>query len=184
MYSKSVCGFTVAIPLLMTFHLNYFIKRALAGEHHKCSINYYQDGDVCTECPAGYYGVNCIQICPPLYYGILCLQKCDCSTCHHVHGCISTTQTPVEMLGTTSHECATKDEIKETTKTQELTSIKNKNIDKIQCTNHTPEPKTNFGRNVVIFVGSAFSFLLILAILRDICLWFRFFSAYWPTNNL
>lgn len=56
----------------------------------------------------------------------------------------------------------------------ELTSIKNKNIDKIQCTNHTPEPKTNFGRNVVIFVGSTFSLLLILAVLREICLWFRF----------
>lgn len=56
----------------------------------------------------------------------------------------------------------------------ELTSIKNRNMDKIKCTNHTPEPKTNFGRNIVIFVGSTFSFLLILAILREICLWFRF----------
>nr|XP_034307811.1 uncharacterized protein LOC105323993 [Crassostrea gigas] len=110
----------VAIPLLMTLNLNYVIKRAFAGEHHKCPINNYHDGDgdYCIECPAGYFGVNCTNICPPLYYGIMCLQKCDCSTCHHVQGCISTTRIPVEILGTTSHKCVSKDEIKDTTKTQ------------------------------------------------------------------
>ncbi|XP_052679865.1 uncharacterized protein LOC128160570 [Crassostrea angulata] len=170
MYSKSACGFTVAIPLLMTLNLNYVIKRAFAGEHHKCPINNYHDGDYCIECPAGYFGVNCTNICPPLYYGIMCLQKCDCSTCHHVQGCISTTRIPVEILGTTSHKCVSKDEIKDTTKTKELTS-KNENRAKIQRRDKTQDSKTNFGWNVVIFVvGSLFSFILILAILREICL--------------
>lgn len=37
-----------------------------------------------------------------------------------------------------------------------------------------PEHRTNFDRNVVIFAGSALSFILILAILREICLFRRF----------
>lgn len=56
----------------------------------------------------------------------------------------------------------------------ELTS-KNENRDKIQCTNKTSDSKTNFNWNVVVFVvGSVFSFILILAILREICLYLRF----------
>lgn len=34
MYSESACGFTVAILVLMTLHLNYFIKRYVLNVFH------------------------------------------------------------------------------------------------------------------------------------------------------
>ncbi|XP_078339484.1 uncharacterized protein LOC111108071 [Crassostrea virginica] len=54
-----------------------------------CISNYYVNGDVCTECPAGYYGVNCSFPCPPTTYGSNCAEQCSCSStsCHHVYGC-------------------------------------------------------------------------------------------------
>lgn len=55
---------------------------------------------LCLDCPAGYYGADCIEMCPPSYYGIGCLQKCDCSPCHYVHGCMSTPSITGEILST------------------------------------------------------------------------------------
>lgn len=58
----------------------------------------------------------------------------------------------------------------------ESISCKNENKDNIKCKDQMqkPEHRTNFDRNVVIFAGSALSFILILAILREICLFRRF----------
>lgn len=58
----------------------------------------------------------------------------------------------------------------------ESISCKNENKENIKCKDQmqTPEHKTNFDRIVVIFAGSALSFILILAILREICLFCRF----------
>eukprot|EP00105_Crassostrea_gigas_P045066 XP_019929214.1 PREDICTED: uncharacterized protein LOC105344164 [Crassostrea gigas] len=92
----------------------------------------------------------------------MCLQKCDCSTCHHVQGCMSTPR----ITETTIYEYETLDGIKETTKSQESTSYEKEN--------KTPGHETNSGRNVVMFVGSVFSFLLIFAIIREICLCCRY----------
>lgn len=47
-----------------------------------------------------------------------------------------------------------------------------------------PEHRTNFDRNVVIFAGSALSFILILAILREIMSIPPISWAYWPTEYL
>lgn len=43
------------------------------------------------DCPAGFYGTNCSEVCPTPYYGNGCIKKCECSPCHHIHGCISLT---------------------------------------------------------------------------------------------
>lgn len=58
----------------------------------------------------------------------------------------------------------------------ESISCKNENKDNIKCKDQMqkPEHKTNFDRNIVIFTGSALSFILILAILREIFLVCRF----------
>ena len=46
-----------------------------------------------TECPAGFFGNNCLSLCSYPQYGILCKEECDCSnsSCHHAYGCKSTT---------------------------------------------------------------------------------------------
>lgn len=44
-----------------------------------------------SECPLGYFGDNCTNICPSSYYGRVCVHKCECSPCHHIYGCVSTT---------------------------------------------------------------------------------------------
>lgn len=56
----------------------------------------------------------------------------------------------------------------------ETTNSKNENKEKNQYRKQTPDHETNFGRNVVILVGSVLSFILILAIIREICLCCRF----------
>uniref|UniRef100_K1PJV1 Multiple epidermal growth factor-like domains 6 n=1 Tax=Magallana gigas TaxID=29159 RepID=K1PJV1_MAGGI len=43
-----------------------------------------------SQCPAGYTGVNCSQKCTMPTYGVLCGGICNCSSCHHEVGCIST----------------------------------------------------------------------------------------------
>ncbi|XP_052679434.1 uncharacterized protein LOC128160192 isoform X1 [Crassostrea angulata] len=172
MFPKFACGFTVVIPLLLTLQSNNITIRALADKTQTCGDGRYNDGGVCKECPAGFFGTNCSAECPALYYGIGCLQNCDCSPCHHVYGCVSSTL----ITETTSHGYVNKDEIKDTTEKPESISCKNENKDNIKCKDQMqkPEHKTNFDRNVVIFAGSALSFILILAILREICLVCRF----------
>nr|XP_034304586.1 uncharacterized protein LOC117682005 [Crassostrea gigas]XP_034304587.1 uncharacterized protein LOC117682005 [Crassostrea gigas] len=166
MYLNSHCGFTLAIPLLWTLHLDKF-TRAFPDKTENCTFNYYNDGSICKECPDGYYGTNCSHICPALFYGTKCLQTCDCLPCHHVYGCISTPH----IAETTTSEYEIKDEIKKTTKIQESTNFKNENNDKVKCTNQTPEHKTNFGRNIIIYVGSVLSFMLIIEIIRELYLY-------------
>uniref|UniRef100_A0A8W8M017 Uncharacterized protein n=1 Tax=Magallana gigas TaxID=29159 RepID=A0A8W8M017_MAGGI len=55
-----------------------------------CWYNSYKDGDVCRDCPAGYYGNNCTDKCKHPTFGLLCLETCDCPVCNHIVGCIST----------------------------------------------------------------------------------------------
>ncbi|XP_052677345.1 protein draper-like [Crassostrea angulata] len=83
MSPKHVFCFTIVIPLLLILYLNTCTKRALA----ECLTNFYKDGNMCIECPAGYYNDNCSDVCPAPLYGLLCAQKCDCVPCHHVYGC-------------------------------------------------------------------------------------------------
>nr|XP_022302681.1 protein draper-like [Crassostrea virginica] len=66
-----------------------------------CLSNYQLNGDVCTECPAGYYDVNCSVPCPPPTYGSNCAEQCSCSSisCHHVYGCNVTADCPVGYYG-------------------------------------------------------------------------------------
>ncbi|XP_078341640.1 uncharacterized protein LOC111108070 isoform X2 [Crassostrea virginica] len=66
-----------------------------------CLSDYYLNGDVCTACPAGYYGVNCSFPCPPTTYGSNCAEQCSCSntSCHHVYGCNVTEDCPVGYYG-------------------------------------------------------------------------------------
>lgn len=48
---------------------------------------------LCVACSAGYYGANCNQLCPPYLYGLGCKQTCDCTSCHHIYGCITSIKT-------------------------------------------------------------------------------------------
>ncbi|XP_078341586.1 uncharacterized protein LOC144627738 isoform X2 [Crassostrea virginica] len=66
-----------------------------------CVSNYYLNGDVCTECPAGYYRFNCSSPCPPTTYGSNCAEQCSCSSasCHHVFGCNVRKDCPVGYYG-------------------------------------------------------------------------------------
>ncbi|XP_052677353.1 uncharacterized protein LOC128158524 [Crassostrea angulata] len=147
MSSKHIFGFTIVIPLLMTLHLNDCIKGALA----KCATNYYKDGNVCRECPAGYYGDNCTVVCPPSSYGTLCLHKCDCLPCHHVYGCSSTPLTEE----TTSNDYETRKKIE----------------DKKQASGNI---LTTSGRSIIISIGSVLCFMLILVIIRELWLCCQF----------
>nr|XP_034305636.1 multiple epidermal growth factor-like domains protein 10 [Crassostrea gigas] len=54
-----------------------------------CLYNQYKDGNICKECPAGYFGYNCSMECDFPNYGIACSKICNCSSCHHALGCIS-----------------------------------------------------------------------------------------------
>nr|XP_022296796.1 cell death abnormality protein 1-like isoform X1 [Crassostrea virginica] len=67
----------------------------------ECFPNYYLNGDICTECPLGYYDVNCSLPCPPPTYGRCCAEHCSCSSasCHHVYGCNETAECPAEYFG-------------------------------------------------------------------------------------
>lgn len=56
----------------------------------------------------------------------------------------------------------------------ESTNYENGNKDRVNCTNQTPEYKTNSGRNVIIYVGAVLSFILIFAIIREFSLCCRF----------
>ncbi|XP_062604782.1 scavenger receptor class F member 2-like [Saccostrea cucullata] len=54
-----------------------------------CNANFQKVGDVCIECPPGYFGRECKQSCPPPTYGSLCGEICDCapSECDPTYGC-------------------------------------------------------------------------------------------------
>lgn len=68
----------------------------------ECCVNYYKEGDICKECPAGYYGDYCSEICRYPVYGSLCSKTCTCSPCHHIYGCNSThVTTESTMIATT-----------------------------------------------------------------------------------
>eukprot|EP00105_Crassostrea_gigas_P043008 XP_019927156.1 PREDICTED: multiple epidermal growth factor-like domains protein 10 [Crassostrea gigas] len=54
-----------------------------------CLYNQYKDGNICKGCLAGYFGFNCSMECNFPNYGIACSKICNCSSCHHVVGCIS-----------------------------------------------------------------------------------------------
>lgn len=46
------------------------------------------------ECLSGFFGINCSTKCSPPSYGKRCSEKCEnCSSCHHIHGCIPTKET-------------------------------------------------------------------------------------------
>nr|XP_034338690.1 uncharacterized protein LOC117692996 isoform X2 [Crassostrea gigas] len=56
----------------------------------KCCANYYEVNGVCSECPAGTFGLNCTGRCLPNFYGQLCKKECHCHSyqyCDPVHGC-------------------------------------------------------------------------------------------------
>lgn len=55
---------------------------------------------LCVACSAGYYGANCNQLCPPYLYGLGCKHSCDCSSCHHIYGCITSTITAGRQIYT------------------------------------------------------------------------------------
>ncbi|XP_062604791.1 multiple epidermal growth factor-like domains protein 10 [Saccostrea cucullata] len=54
-----------------------------------CNTNYYKVGDVCEDCPPGYFGLKCMLRCPPPLYGKLCGKICDCepNECNPTYGC-------------------------------------------------------------------------------------------------
>ncbi|XP_062600410.1 uncharacterized protein LOC134262051 [Saccostrea cucullata] len=54
-----------------------------------CCLNYFRKGNICQECPAGTYGVNCSGKCVSGYYGRFCLEPCNCPShlCDRINGC-------------------------------------------------------------------------------------------------
>nr|XP_022296798.1 platelet endothelial aggregation receptor 1-like isoform X3 [Crassostrea virginica] len=58
----------------------------------ECFPYHYLNGDICTECPVGYYDDDCSLPCPTPTYGRNCAEQCSCfsASCHHVYGCNET----------------------------------------------------------------------------------------------
>nr|XP_034304594.1 uncharacterized protein LOC117682008 [Crassostrea gigas] len=160
MSSKHVFGFTIVIPLLFTLYLNDFTLRTLADRTLECFTNYYNDGNGCKECPAGYYGDNCSVVCPSPKYGILCAQQCDCLPCHHVYGCPSTPLTEETASG--------------------YFTARDKIEDKKQAQGNK---LTTSGRVIIISIGSVLCFILMLVIFRELWLCCQFSSTYWQTDG-
>lgn len=61
--------------------------------HKDCAYNEYLEGKKCKVCPVGYFGYGCSNKCSKPSYGLVCSQECDCEECHHIFGCILTTET-------------------------------------------------------------------------------------------
>nr|XP_022296797.1 multiple epidermal growth factor-like domains protein 6 isoform X2 [Crassostrea virginica] len=77
-------------------------KPILAKDGTKeCFPYYYLNGDICTECPPGYYDDDCSLPCPPPTYGRNCAEQCSCSSasCHHVYGCNVIEECPAGYFG-------------------------------------------------------------------------------------
>ncbi|XP_078341088.1 uncharacterized protein LOC111105804 isoform X3 [Crassostrea virginica] len=70
-----------------------YCNRTLSNGTVNCCTNFYFNGLICTECPAGFLGDNCVSLCPYPLYGVHCNETCDCSkpACHHAYGCKTTT---------------------------------------------------------------------------------------------
>lgn len=49
-------------------------------------------------CPEGYNGTNCSEVCYPPTYGPECKQTCNCSSCHHIYGCNTTSGKEGELV--------------------------------------------------------------------------------------
>lgn len=51
---------------------------------------FFIDNDVLKflDCPAGYFGNGCTEKCVLPSFGRACSDTCNCSFCHHVFGCI------------------------------------------------------------------------------------------------
>ncbi|XP_078309735.1 uncharacterized protein LOC144618073 isoform X2 [Crassostrea virginica] len=82
-----------------------YCNRTLSNGTVNCCTNFYFNGLICTECPAGLHGNNCLSLCPYPYYGVLCNEMCTCSklSCHHAYGCktitLSSTVCPDGFFG-------------------------------------------------------------------------------------
>lgn len=55
------------------------------------------------DCPTGYFGENCTDKCKHPKFGIFCSETCDCPVCHHILGCISTTENMGKLLSIIFH---------------------------------------------------------------------------------
>ncbi|XP_056000571.1 uncharacterized protein LOC125660398 [Ostrea edulis] len=65
----------------------------------ECCDNFYNVGNVCRECPPGYYGNSCSRPCPPPLYGMKCNMRCgNCSKCSHIYGCDEITETGTNTM--------------------------------------------------------------------------------------
>ncbi|XP_052679302.1 uncharacterized protein LOC128160076 [Crassostrea angulata] len=159
------------------------INRAACNVTEHCGYNTYKDGNVCRDCPVGYFGFHCSNKCPPPSYGVHCSQVCKCSPCDHAFGC--TLNTKSQETGSTTavkHKSSPKLQIiKNITnqKTQDSISI-------VETTTYIPNgrmevmttqiPKKDITPVIIIFIGSFICLVLMFEIRREIKLYMEVIS--------
>lgn len=89
--------YTVVVLLILRGQLTCSCSnKVIINGTADCCSNFYQDGNVCIECPAGYHGDNCEDMCSLNTYGSGCGQICSCTPCHHIYGCTLPTLSTVD----------------------------------------------------------------------------------------
>ncbi|XP_034306494.2 multiple epidermal growth factor-like domains protein 10 [Magallana gigas] len=73
-----------------------------------CLFNQYKYGNDCKDCPAGYFGNGCTEKCVLPSFGRACSDTCNCSFCHHVFGCILSSEFKECPAGYFRHNCSDK----------------------------------------------------------------------------
>ncbi|XP_062595822.1 uncharacterized protein LOC134257196 [Saccostrea cucullata] len=150
-----------------------------------CCLNFYRDGDVCKECPPGYFGFNCSHPCPEQSYGHLCSLKCtNCTTCNHVYGCAPATEhiksdvskkgscstRPVAVISSSMPLINTSDVL--VNKSSIMVSIfgdktENESSSLVSLNDNNTPPR--FYLAIIIYTtGSLISFVVVLIIMREI----------------
>ncbi|XP_062595823.1 uncharacterized protein LOC134257198 [Saccostrea cucullata] len=135
-----------------------------------CCHNYFRDGNVCRECPPGYFGFNCSQICPELSYGHLCRLKCsNCTNCNHIYGCTQSTEyIKLDVSRKRSSSTRPANAIMSSMPSIDISDVLEKENSSVISLNGNKTPPEFHLRIIIYTTGSLISFVLILIIVREI----------------
>ncbi|XP_062595824.1 uncharacterized protein LOC134257199 [Saccostrea cucullata] len=161
--------------------INWYNFRLEKNGSEACCFNFYRDGDICKDCPPGYFGSNCSLICPEPYYGHFCGLKCrNCTICHHIYGCTqSTEQIKSDVLRKGSSTIRPVTAIKPFLPSNNTSEVIESSSMVSLYGNKTP-PKSNLA--IIIYTtGSLISFLILLIIVREILNFYKLSVS--PTNE-